>query len=384
MGEKEVQHILIGILYSALNEVENDTSIKEKLTPDIFESLYHLAKKHDLAHILYDYVCTNKIEVEPELRVKLQREKYTSIFRCEQIKFVLEEVCIAFDEAKISYVPLKGSVIRPYYPFESMRTSCDVDILIHEAELDSAIIILESKGYRCEGRNYHDISLYSPSNVHLELHFNIQENMDNIDAVLKDAWKYVIISNECQSAFQKDFFVFHIYAHMAYHFLSGGCGIRSLMDIWVMENKMNATHSCAEKLLKKAGVYQFAVEMTNLAEQCFTANNIDSFSDTVLNYIFNGGVYGCAENNITVKKLKTKSPVVYVLKRLFLPYKSMVTLFPFLKKSPYLLPFCWVARWLKAIFGGKSKRIISEISRVNNISDNKIEELKKICSQLGL
>ena len=53
MDEKEVQHILIEILYAAVNEVEDNESIKDKITPDMFLSVYRLAKRHDL--------CTGRI-----------------------------------------------------------------------------------------------------------------------------------------------------------------------------------------------------------------------------------------------------------------------------------------------------------------------------------
>lgn len=384
MDEKEVQHILIEILYAAVNEVEDSESIKEKITPDMLLSVYRLAKRHDLAHVVSNFVYRNKIEIDQELQARLQREEIMSVYRNEQMKYSFREICGVFDEAGIEYIPLKGSVIRPYYPYESMRTSCDIDILIHENDLETAVNSLETKGYRCGDRNYHDVSLYSPSKIHLELHFNIQENMDNLDAVLKDAWGYAIPTNSSQYAFSKEFFAFHIFAHMAYHFVSGGCGIRSLLDIWVLEHKMGISYSCAKVLLEKAGIYQFAAEMSKLAELCFTQNNRDTFSDTVLKYIFQGGVYGSAENHIAVDKSKNGGSAGYAVKRLFLPYKSMVIAFPYLKKAPYLLPFCWVVRWIKAIFGGKSKRIISEMSCANNISDEKLKEVSAICSRLGL
>lgn len=384
MEEKDVQHILIEILYATINEVENNESIKEKITPDILPAVYRLAKKHDLAHVVSSFVYRNKVEIDQNLQARFQQEEIMSVYRHEQMKYSFGEICGAFDKIGIAYIPLKGSVIRPYYPYESMRTSCDIDILIHEEDLETAISSLENKGYRCGDRNYHDVSLYAPNKIHLELHFNIQENMDNLDAVLRDAWEYAVPTNNSQYAFSKEFFVFHIFAHMAYHFVFGGCGIRSLLDIWVMEHKMGISYSCAKALLEKAGIYQFSSEMSKLAELCFTHNERDSFSDSVLIYIFQGGVYGSAENYIAVDKSKTGSSTAYALKRLFLPYKSMVIAFPCLKKAPYLLPFCWVVRWVKALFGGKSKRIVSEMTCVKNMSDEKIKEVTHICSRLGL
>lgn len=384
MDEKEVQHILIEILYATANEVENTESIKEKIAPNILPAVYNLAQKHDLAHVVSSFVYHNKIEVDQELQKQLQRVEIMSVYRHEQMKYSFIEICKVFDEADIAYIPLKGSVIRPYYPYESMRTSCDIDILIHENDLEIAISSLENRGYRCGGRNYHDVSLYAPNKIHLELHFNIQENLDNLDVVLKDAWEYALPTNSSQCVFSKEFFAFHMFAHMAYHFLSGGCGIRSLLDIWVMEHKMGISYSCAKVLLEKAGIYQFAAEMSKLAKLCFTQNSRDSFSDLVLNYIFQGGAYGSAENHIAVDKSKTGSSAGYAVKRLFLPYESMVIVFPCLKKAPYLLPFCWVVRWVKAIFGGKSKRIVSEMTCANNMSNERIKEVTEIRSRLGL
>ncbi len=384
MNEREVQKILTEILYATLNEIENSPAVAKKITSDILMPLCSLAKKHDVAHLVSSFVRNNKIEIDAEIKKKLQTEEFASIFRNEQMKYVFEQICDAFDEKQISYVPLKGSVIRPYYPYESMRTSCDIDILIHEEDIESAVKCLENKGYRSEKKKYHEVSLYSPKGVHLELHFNIKENMDNLDAVLDNAWEYTQPNKESQYEFKKEFFVFYMYAHMAYHFLGGGCGIRSLMDIWIMEHKMDATYQIAEDLLKKAGIYKFATRMSDISNKCFAENTLDDSSQLILKYIYDGGVYGKVENNLAVKKSKNISPWLYALKRLFLPYKFMTILYPVLKKAPYLLPFCWILRWGSVIFGGKMKRISSEISCVNNMPDEKVAEIKEIRSQVGL
>lgn len=384
MGEKEIRRILIEILYSALNDIDSTTLLKEKLTPETVVSVYRLAKKHDLGHILSNFIYRNQIEIPSQLLTKLQKEDMICVYRYEQMKYAFEEICEVLSESDVEYIPLKGAVIRPYYPIESMRTSCDIDILIREEDLGKAIECLRQKEYRFESKNYHDVSLYSPNNVHLELHFNIQENMDNLDLVLKDAWEYALETDKNKYEFKKEFFAFHIFAHMAYHFISGGCGIRSLMDIWVMERKMGVTYSCAENLLKKAGIYQFATQMSKLAQQCFSDNQTDDFSDMVLEYIFDGGMYGNMKNHIAVKKSKDENTFTYVIKRLFLPYKSMVILFPILNKVPILLPFCWVIRWVRALFSKNARKTISEISVANDIKNSKVEEIKKINSGLGL
>jgi hypothetical protein len=166
--------------------------------------------------------------------------------------------------------------------------------------------------------------------------------------------------------------------------LSGGCGVRSLMDIWITEHKMGLSYTCAEELLQKAGLDRFAAEMSGISNQCFTENKIDEFADLALKYICAGGVYGSSRNAAAVRKSKNNSFIVYVLRRMFLPYRSMIYAYPILKKAPILLPFCWVARWVNAIFGGKSKKISSEINCVSNMSDEKVGEVRDVCERLGL
>lgn len=385
MDEKVIPEVLLEILCAAINGEGSSPSLIQKVERVDLVDLYRLAKKHDLAHIVSEFVCKNKVEIDnEELRDRMQRENLLSVYRHERMQRAFEQICICFDDARIAYVPLKGAVIKAYYPCAHMRTSCDIDILIHEEDMECAIECLEKRGYRCEKKNYHDVSLYSPNKTHLELHFNIQENMDSLDMVLKDAWKHTKLVQGSRYEFSKEFFVFHMYAHMAYHFLSGGCGVRALLDVWVMEHRMDAHYACAEDLLKQAGIDTFAREMCSIANKCFSLDEKDAFSDLVLQYIFRGGVYGTKDNRIAVKKGEAGNAFLYALKRLFLPYRSMVILYPVLKKLPLLLPICWVARCASAVLKGKGKRIASELERVNDISDDTLSELAEIRSRLGL
>ncbi len=384
MDERDIRQMLIEIICYVLNGDDSNSFLREKLDIETVTSLYHLSNKHDLTHILSHFIYQNKIDVGDELRNKLRREELMSVYRYERMQYTFDEICSLFDESNISYIPLKGAVIRKYYPEESMRTSCDIDILIHEDDMDTAVCILKERGYQGGERHYHDVSLYSPNNTHIELHFSIQENMENLDFVLKDVWQYAVLTEGHRYELTKDFFVFYMYSHMAYHFVSGGCGIRALMDIWIAEHRMNSSYTCAEELLKEAGIYTFAEEMSRIANMCFTENRRDEFSSIVLKYIFNGGVYGSHENMAAIQKDKIGSPAEYMLRRLFMPYKDMVISYPVLKKIPLLLPLCWIHRWVKALFGGKSKSFIAEVACVNSISDSTVSEAEKICSKLGL
>ena len=385
MEDKALQHIFVTLLCAVLNHKKLENSVIQSLSNDVMIPLCRLAKKHDLSHVISEILYQNKIEVDDDLRLRLQQQHYVSVCRCEQIKYAHAQICKVFEDAQIDYIPLKGAVLRAYYPVESMRTSCDIDILIHEQDIGRAISKLQQNGYECGVRNFHDVSLFAPNKIHLELHFNVLEKRKNLDKILENAWHYTVKTEKAnQYAFTDEFFVFHTFAHMAYHFIRGGCGIRSLMDIWIMEHKMGLTYLQAETLLKQADIYRFAQEMSRISQLCFSENQTDEFADAVLDYILVGGVYGSTKNYMVVKKVKANNTFGYMLSRLFLPMDGMKSSYPVLNKVPILLPFCWVARWFGMLFGGKLNNAVNELSRTCSISESQMQRIRDIFLRLEL
>ncbi len=383
MEVKALQDTFINILRYELNETKLDRDAKAELTPEVISALFSLSKRHDLTHIVSSFLYNNDLLVDEETKLKYSREEIISVYRYEQIRYAYDKICGIFDEADIPYIPLKGSVIRPYYPRESMRTSCDIDILIKEDHLNVAVEALTDKGFICGEKNYHDVSLYSPNKIHLELHFNIQENIDTLDVVLKDAWNYAMPKSGCCYEFTKEFFLFYIFAHMSYHFLSGGCGIRSLMDIWVIEHKMGITYYQAEGLLEAAGIYAFAKEISTLVDACFSNKPKDEFHEALLSYIFNGGVYGSVENNIAINNSKPYVTPRYIINRIFVPYKDIIIEYPFVKRVPLFYIFCLLHRTVKLFFRFV-KRIFKWKGIAKNISVSQVEKSIDIRGRLGL
>ena len=142
-----------------------------------------------------------------------------------------------------------------------MRTSCDIDILVKEQDLNRAVkALVDINGYKTDNKiNYHDVSLFSPSKVHLELHFNILENKENIDSVLAKVWDYASQSenSEFEHSLTNEFFVFHMLAHMVYHFLKGGCGVRTIMDVYIAHQKLDINNDELYKLLNACNIAKF-------------------------------------------------------------------------------------------------------------------------------
>ena len=162
----------------------------------------------------------------------------TQVFRHHRIVAEQKRVCALLQSESIPFIPLKGAVIREMYPESWYRPSCDVDILVKEQDVQRAkSLIMQRLEYTAaDTDNFHDVPMYSKGGVHLELHFNILEHRSNIDAVLGRVWEFAapVSDGAMMHALTPEFLLFHNLAHSYYHFLSGGCGIKPFMDLFVL------------------------------------------------------------------------------------------------------------------------------------------------------
>ena len=114
-----------------------------------------------------------------------------AVYRLEKLNYELTKLCAALEQAEIPFIPLKGSVLRQYYPEPWMRTSCDIDVFVHEENLKRTISYLtEHLGYSYESQSSHDVSLFSKNRNHIELHYDIWGDnvIDSVEPVLKKMW----------------------------------------------------------------------------------------------------------------------------------------------------------------------------------------------------
>ncbi len=379
MNRENLQIIFIKIIRAALTETELDSYDLSQITDDTLSSLYQISKRHDVAHIISQVLDKYHLISDNKMSEMLKKQEFLAIYRVQKNKEQLEFVSNVLNKEQIPFIVLKGMALNVFYPNENMRTSCDIDILIHESDLEKAYSKLIKKGYTLKYKGYHDISLYSPSNVHLELHFNILENMENIDYVLKDAWDYAVCDSEYRYKFSDDFLLYYLISHILYHFVHGGCGIKSIMDLWIIKHKMGINIDSAKPLLEKANILTFANEMSKLSEICFSGEPSSDFHNTLLDYIIKGTMYENQKNKLAINKSKSGSSFKYICKRIFLNPKLMINLYPSLEKKPFLLPYYWIKRLICNIPKGTK-----EIKLTGSLPKQESDNLKLILKRLKI
>lgn len=352
------------------------------LTPQQVNEVFALANSHDISHLLgialNKYDIPNKEKYEPFFQAQ-----YKAVFRYRKLEFERQRIYEQLEKNGIPFIPLKGCVTCEFYPENWHRTSCDIDILIKPENLEIATMLLSDKlGFEKKGSSEHDISLFSPNNIHLELHYDFHENHISNEEIWKTV--FLVENKKYHYLMPNEVFFFCQYAHMAKHFKWGGCGLRPFIDIIMFERNMPYNADKLNAILEENGLKVFAEQMHKLIELWFYGGKADRALDLISEYILSAGAYGSAENRIAVKRTEGKSRFEYTMLRIFPPLSNLKYGYPILEKKPWLLPVCYVRRWIKLIRKGKLKTAKSEFLINSNLDENRKNDIADILDNLQI
>ena len=233
-------------------------------------------------------------------------------------------------------------------------------------------------------KTYHDVS-FSLGTVNLELHYNITEDDKRLDTLLSQVWDYTVCKDgEYRCEMTKEYFAFHIVAHMCHHFLYGGCGIKSIVDVWLLRSKAYFDEQKLRQLCDMCGIGIFYDAVCSLSEVWFSGKPHTEQTETMQKYILAGGVYGTVGNKIIAQKNEKGGKVRYLTRRIFMPKAQLARVYPTLDKHPVLLPVCQVRRWGRVIFRGRARRAFGEIAYTAAMPKGKDKEIKEMLEKLKL
>lgn len=360
------------------------------LTDEEMTKLYSLSKSHDLAHLAGDALIKSGLIENNTLKAEFKKQIMLAFFRSEKISYESDRMKKALSEAQIPFMPLKGAVIRKYYPEPWMRTSCDIDILVREKDSEAAQEVLTGNcGYTDHGKGPHDVSLFSPSKIHVELHYGLVEEgrANAASKVLENIWDAAVLREKSAYLYEMpdEYFYFYHIAHMAKHFVgTGGCGIRPFIDLWILNNRTDFDREKRDKLLSDGGLAVFAKQAELLAEIWFGDAGHTEITKQMEEYILRGGVYGTDINRIAVQQQQKGGRIKYALSKIFIPYDVIRFHYPILQKHRWLTPVMEVRRWGKLIFCGHLKRTVNEMRYNNGISKDEAQSTREFLDALGL
>lgn len=400
---KELLSIIRAVLHGS-----RDTGNSEAVD---YVGLLQIAKRNSVANTVADVICNNS-GVPSDIQEEFQKQKMIVAAQQTLADNHINDLYYELDKQQVKGLFLKGTLLRSLYPGSFLRSMSDVDVYSDESDMDKIFHLMTSSGYEPGtiglGNHYeYRISRYVKVEYHPELvtleseygkvFHKLHPEAESIAAYM-DIWNHTISIDDHEFARQlvPEYHYLYVIMHMTNHFLGGGTGIRSIMDIWVMNQ-----HYCEkwnreeiEELLADYGLLTFEKFALALADKWFEFDEIkyipkalsegDGINSSELeqfeDYILSSGTYGDL-NQTLARQLdydtgKTNQ-IRFIFSRFFLPYKTMKNIYPVLEKAPVLLPVYWPYRVIE-MFSKRGKAAKGKMKAVRTMNSDKAERQKAL------
>ena len=381
----ETGELLIYLISCALRATE----VKAEFLDGIdLAGLFALARKHSVAAM----VCmvlerTNAfMQAEPAVKKQWLDAKNKAIRKNMLLNTDRQILMDEMENAGIRHMPLKGSILKDWYPQFGMREMSDVDIFFDESKREQVKDIFLRHDYSVQEylESNHDV-YFKPPIYNFEMHAALFR--DNDCKELADKYRGIaqkLIPDENKKYrlhfTPEDFYIFAI-MHAHKHYSHNGTGIRTLADIYVMNRKIGPSMDWdyVNKELEYLGADIFEKNSRELAEKIFCDIPVSQIKLTaeeqmILINCMGAGIFGSFENYMNnslraiqsdIKPISGFTKFRYIMTRLFPSRKSCEKNHPFVYKHPYILPFFWAWRLFIRLPMNK-KRIKREISAVRS------------------
>ena len=371
MDKREYVKAIKDVIYLAYCGVNGREPSDTRVQKMDINAVYEAAKKH-----LLTAICAMALESAGVKDNNFTQAKGKAMRKNAQMDIDRAQLLKQLEAEKIWYMPLKGSVLKDYYPKYGMRQMSDNDILFDSTRAEDVKLIMEAMGFTTEhfGQGNHDVYHKKPVS-NFEMHTEIVGHNDETifeyyrnvkDRLIKDE------DNDYGYHFSNDDFYIFMTAHEYKHYSNGGTGLRSVLDTYVYLTKFGDTLDMEyiEIECEKLGIADFEKKGRSLAMNLFGNKKLTDEDKKMLKYIVFSGTYGTIENSVKNKVASyggKLAKVKYLLGRLTVPtkktdprYEIYSSYYSWYYEKKYRLPLLFFYRIGRG-FTVTRKKIINEM-----------------------
>lgn len=348
---------LIKLLSAAINNTAIDLP-PENLQ---WDKIYALAAFHSVANTAFYGI--QKLPTTGTIPNTVLDAFSSSAFKSSAIEslqhFEIRQIFQRFEQNQIFCIPLDGHIIKKYYPRPDMRYISTLILYIKENEKNKIHTILNSLGFSLVRTGTGKSTYLNDSNVALELRTSFIPEKPEYNEYFEEKAKNIIFKKNLKFIGQlksEDFYVYTM-TQLAHLYSTGGAGIRSVLDIWVLLKRLVPIldREYINKELSKLDLSLFAFYMEEFSRVWFggqTKESDNGVYEEMLNHIFENYKTNVLDKSLsaTEKKEETEETDKTPKKeKIFLPLSEMKQSYPILEKMPFMLPIFWVVRLVSVI-----------------------------------
>ena len=351
-----------------------------------WQQLLRLSQAHSVEPLVYyGLQRAELLQAVPETcRQHLLAAFHRAVFRDSQFDHIREKLTRQLTDAGVRHVFLKGACLKYDYPVPALRTMCDLDVLVHTRDYPAIDRVAQNLGGQPgDGDGNHRIFRF-PGGVTVEFHPNLLHHSIPVGAGINPGWQY---ARENANELTPEGFYLNTLCHLASHFVSGGVGVRFVLDVWVNRHlrSPDMDRAFVEAELKRLRLLEFARNIEALAECWFGEGQTTPLLEELGQYILTSGSHGQPEramrNALALSPGKSRSSAL--LKKAFYPRQELEDRFPWCKGKPWLLPAAWCTRAYRAVT--RRGHLIARWSKgTARISKEEIAEQARQLARFGI
>ena len=345
--------------------LDNKEDPSFEVDKDHMSFFYRLSKYHSLKALLYQVLKTTKVNIKEDYLNKLEQDYLFNVRKSLAFEEERKALYQYLDEQEIDYLPLKGIIIREYYPDPNTREFADNDILFGSGDKKIRDFFVK-RGYKSEyfRKSNHDVYLKKPL-FNFEMHRSLFGETGDNEVIVKYFDNYLSkakVKENREYYLSKEDFYIYVSAHSYKHFHQSGCGIRTLVDYYVYLKKEQLDFNYINQELEKIGLLEFSNKISSLSIKLFDQTELNEEEEEMLLFIASSGTYGTLEHSVE-KGIEEKGKFGYFVARVFPPYRFYKSAFPWAYKVPILIPIAWMMRCFRVLFKNP-KKAASEIKLI--------------------
>lgn len=377
--------LLIGAL--AQSVADKPLQIQNPIDWTVFA---RLCQVHAVAPLVYDGLRKAGIleSVPEESRTYFRSAYYAAILRDSQFDQIKDKLSEKLEEAGVEHVFLKGACLKHDYPIPALRTMCDLDVLVYTKDYPVLGRVAEELGGVAAASDGNHRNYQFSNGVTVEFHPNLLHHGTPVGTEINPGWQYVMPNQTTwgRELTQEGFYLNTI-CHLANHFVSGGVGIRFVLDVWVNRNlrRPQPDRAFVEAELRRFGLLRFAENIEALSDAWFGSGKESPLLEQLGDYILTSGSHGKSNramlNAVVLSPGQSRRSAL--IKKAFYSRAELEDRFPWCKGRALLLPVAWCVRAFKAVT--KHGRLILEWGRgTGDVSQKEIEEQRRLLNSFGI
>jgi len=345
-----------------------------------FKKVFEFGKAHEVSNIAY--IAVQKLQNKPDAdTLKDWKTFYAfSITRNANQFEVRSNIIDIFAQNNIRSLEVQGTIMKTFYPRPEWRMMTDIDFIVDKKNLPKIKALFESKQYNPtysvgDDLEPFEVGSYADYNTLIEVHSEFFEHSEyEAYGSITEPFANAVPTGE-KLCYKTDDTTFYLYTilHCIKHYLGKGCGIRRILDIFVLNEKLGdkIDKDRVNEVFERSGYTKTVQELFALSEKWFGDSAADFDLSHAEEIVIKSGNHGSdvikysrrlEKSGQNVASFRLKS----LLSRIFLSKKEIYSTYPYCKEHNLPLVFAWIYRWGCLLFvkkyRNKAKRTITIIN----------------------